>query len=412
VKGRFHPKRGRVLHFVGHSAPHSQVGYTVRTHSLARAQLEAGLEPHVVTRLGFPWDDGVEGAEMLDELNGVRYHRLRASGPTPGLLGARLAETVRQAAELVRHVRPAVLHAASDYRNALVALSVGGAFGVPVVYEVRGFWEETRLAVQGPGAAHRECYLWHRERELECMRRADRVVTLAETMRGHLMEWGVPADAIDVISNAVDTEKFTPATRDPALALELGIASDETVLGYVSSFSTYEGIRYLIDAVARLAAAGERVRCLLVGDGEERRALEAHAADLGVSHLMLFTGRVPHDVVLRYYGLIDVFVVPRTADRVSQLVTPLKPYEAMAAARTVVVSRVPALVEMIDDGVTALSFVPEDADDLARVVQGLIADPARREAIATAGRAWVCRERTWRDNGRRYLDLYRSLGAA
>jgi len=410
--GRFRRRRGCVLHLVGHSAPHSQAGYTVRTHSVARAQLEVGLEPHVVTRLGFPWDDGNAAAALLDELDGVQYHRLRASGGTPGHLGERLSETVRLVAELIRSVRPSVLHAASDYRNALVALTLGRAFGLPVVYEVRGFWEETRLAAQGPGADERECYLWHRERELDCMRNADRVVTLAQTMRRHLIERGVAADAIEVISNAVDTTKFHPVQRDAALAERLGIASDETVLGYISSFSSYEGIRYLIDATARLAASGERVRCLLVGEGEESRALEAHVESLGAGPLVCFTGRVPHHDVLAYYGLIDVFVVPRTADRVSQLVTPLKPYEAMATARTVVVSRVPALVEMIEDGVTGLSFRPEDADDLARVVRDLISDPVRRAGLADAGRDWVCRNRTWHRNGEHYLDLYRTLDAA
>jgi glycosyltransferase involved in cell wall biosynthesis len=374
--------------------------------------LEVGLEPHVVTRLGFPWDNGVKGARLCDVIDGVSYHRLRGNDPTPGLLGERLSETVLRAAELVKRLRPAVLHAASDYRNALVALAVGQAFGLPVVYEVRGFWEETRLAVQGPGAAERECYLWHSARELECMRQADRVVTLAETMRWRLMERGVDADAITVIPNAVDTEKFVPAGRDEVLAARLGLAPDETVLGYISTFSSYEGIRYLIDATARLAADGRRVRCLLVGDGEQRGELEAHAATAGVSDLVVFTGRVPHADVLAYYGLIDVFVVPRTDDRVSQLVTPLKPYEAMATGRAIVVSRVPALAEMIEEGQTGLAFRPEDADDLASVVEGLIDDPARRSALGSAGRAWVCRHRTWHGNGDRYLQLYRDLEAA
>ena len=421
LQGQWHPpepsrrgyrsKRGRVLHIVGHSAPHSQVGYTIRTHSIARAQLQVGLKPHVVTRLGFPWDDGVAGAESLDELDGVRYHRVRGRGPTSRQLGERLSETVLQTAEVVKRVRPAVLHAASDYRNALVALAVGSSFGIPVVYEVRGFWEETRLASQGAGAGERECYLWHAERELECMQQADRVVTLAQTMRARIVERGVDAAAITVIPNAVDTERFVPVGRDAALAERLGIAPDEVMVGYISSFSSYEGIRYLIDATARLAGSGRRVRCLLVGDGDQRLDLEAHAQAAGIADRVIFTGRVPHGDVLAYYGLIDVFVVPRTDDRVSQLVTPLKPYEAMATGRAVVVSRVPALAEMILEGETALAFRPEDADDLAAVLEGLLDDPARRAELGAAGREWVCRHRTWRGNGDLYLELYRALGA-
>ena len=409
---RFRPRRGTILHLVGHSAPHSQVGYTVRTHSVTRAQRQAGLEPHVVTRLGYPWDDGFADAGGCDELDGVLYHRLRSAGGTPAHLGHRLAATVHAAAEVVREVRPAVLHAATDYRNALVALTLGKAFRLPVVYEVRGFWEETRLAAQGHGAVERECYVWHRERELECMRHADRVVTLAQVMRAELVERGVPGDAISVVPNAVDVDAFPTPQRDDELATRLGIRAGETVVGYISTFSHYEGIRFLLDAVANLRAGGAPVRCLLVGDGEERAALEAQAAALGLREHVVFTGRVPHAQVLAYYSLIDVFVVPRTADRVSQLVTPLKPYEAMATGRAVVVSRVPALVEMVEEGVTGLGFEPEDPRDLASVVGGLVTDPDRRAALGDAGREWVRSHRSWRENGLRYLELYRSLGAA
>jgi glycosyltransferase involved in cell wall biosynthesis len=244
------------------------------------------------------------------------------------------------------------------------------------------------------------------------MRQADHVVTLADTMRERLVERGVDAAAITVIPNAVDTERFVPVGRDPALAELLGISPDETVLGYISSFSHYEGIRYLIDATARLAASGRRVRCLLVGDGDQRAILEAHAEAAGIADRVLFTGRVPHADVLAYYGLIDVFVVPRTDDRVSQLVTPLKPYEAMAAGRALVVSRVPALVEMIVEGVTALAFGPEDTNDLVAVLEGLVDDPARRAELGAAGRQWVCANRTWRGNGDLYRELYHDLGAA
>jgi glycosyltransferase involved in cell wall biosynthesis len=217
---------------------------------------------------------------------------------------------------------------------------------------------------------------------------------------------------VTVIPNAVDTEQFFPVERDTVLAERWGLAPDETVLGYISSFSSYEGICYLIDATARLAAMGRRVRCLLVGDGELRSELEAHAEAAGVRELVVFTGRVAHADVLAYYGLIDVFVVPRTDDRVSQLVTPLKPYEAMAAGRAIVVSDLPALTEMIVKGRTALTFRPEDAEDLAIVIGGLIDDPARRAALGRAGREWVCSERTWLGNGDRYLELYRDLGVA
>jgi glycosyltransferase involved in cell wall biosynthesis len=152
---------------------------------------------------------------------------------------------------------------------------------------------------------------------------------------------------------------------------------------------------------------------LLVGEGEERATLEAEANRLGLDDgTVIFTGRVPHGEIQRYYSIIDVFVVPRTNDRVSRLVTPLKPFEAMALERAVVVSGVDALVEIVSDGETGLTFRPEDATNLADVVEPLLEDPGRRAALGTAARAWVTAHRTWRQNGERYRALYERLGAA
>jgi PEP-CTERM/exosortase A-associated glycosyltransferase len=400
---------GRVLHLVGRSLPYMQTGYSVRTRYVTLAQRGSGLDPHVVTQLGFPWADGVEEAPVHEELDGISHHRLGADDPIPARLDRRLDLNAKALMDLVRRLRPAAIHAASDYRNALLALAVGRACGIPVVYEVRGFWEDTWSSKQGKGAAEAVAYRWRRERELECMRRADRVVTLAGVMRQELMARGIPGGKIVVVPNAVDPAAFQPVDRDSALARELGIDPGEVVVGYVSSFVAYEGIRFLIEATARLARRGLPVRCLLVGDGEERGVLEDRARELGVEGRVVFTGRVPHRDVARYYGLIDVFVVPRTGHRVCQMVTPLKPYEAMAMERAVVVSGVQALREMVVPGKTGLVFHPEDPEHLADVLEPLIRSPERRRTLGRAARDWVRRHRTWTQNGDRYAELYREL---
>ena len=241
------------------------------------------------------------------------------------------------------------------------------------------------------------------------MHRSDAVVTLAEVMKRQLVERGVPTEKITVIPNAVDVDAFRPVPRDMGLAMQLGLAPDEAVLGYVSSFAPYEGITYLIEALAILRDRGHRVRALLVGDGDERSRLEQKAAELGVADHVIFTGRVPHVQVLQYYSLIDLFIVPRTADRVSQLVTPLKPYEAMATARLVVVSRVEALREMVVEGSTGLAFEPENAADLARVVEPFLFDAEARMRMGASARQWVVAHRTWKQNGQTYRALYDSL---
>ncbi|RZU49769.1 glycosyltransferase involved in cell wall biosynthesis [Krasilnikovia cinnamomea] len=403
------PVPNRVLHLVGKSLPEAQAGYTLRTHFIATAQQAAGLDPHVATELGF-------GADTDAVVDGITYHRVQ--GPAQGTLPLDqwLSQHVERTAELVRQLRPAVLHPASNYLNALTALAIGKAYGIPVVYETRGFWEETWLSrqIQRAGwdypevvAKYGEPDIYRMRRDLEdrCRREADRVVTLADVMADRIVLGGVPRDRIHVVPNAVDTDRFPVLSRDADLAQRLGIPADTTVVGYISSLAEYEGIDTLLRAYARLDG---RVALLIVGDGVERENLQQLAADLGASGVH-FTGQVPHDQVLRYYSLIDVFVVPRRPTEVCHLVTPLKPFEAFATGRAVVLSDVRALAGIARESGAAELFTAGDPGSLVTVLRRLLADPDRRRELAEAGAAWVRQERTWSANARLYARLYEEL---
>ena len=403
--------RGRVLHLLERTAPHHLAGNTVRTHSIGRAQARAGLEVHAVTHPGFPWNVGVEDAAACDVLDDVHYHRLRDPGPKgTTALDERLCRHLHLASELVEDLRPAVLHPHSKFANALIALELGRRFGIPVVYEVRGFPEE-RLWSPRNSRARIDSGATPRRLEQACWQRADHITTLAEVMKRHIVASGVPPEKVTVVTNAIDPEELTPADRDPALAAELGLPDGVPVVGYISTFAPYDGIQYLIRAIARLRDRGRRVHGLLVGDGSVRGALEAEVDALELRDRVTFTGFVDHDDVARYYGLLDVFVVPRTNEPVSNLVTPLKPYEAMATERAVVMSKTTALSEMGIEGETARFFTPEDPDSLADVLEALSADPAQRREMASRGRAWVAEHRTWERNVALYEDIYERLGA-
>jgi glycosyltransferase involved in cell wall biosynthesis len=233
-------------------------------------------------------------------------------------------------------------------------------------------------------------------------------------MRQEILDRGeIAADSVVVIPNGVDVARFTPGPRDERLAASLGIAAGETVVGYISGLMAYEGIDYLIRAVALLRDRGRTVRLLIVGDGEARASLVATAKEEGLDDsTVIFTGRVPYRDIVRYYRTIDIFVVPRTNDRVSRLVTPLKPFEAMAMAKALLVSGVDALLEIIPDDRTGRSFTPEDPTSLADALEPLLDDPLLRQELGTAARAWVTEHRTWDRVGRQYLELYQRLGVA
>jgi glycosyltransferase involved in cell wall biosynthesis len=409
---------GRVLHLVSDALPSVSAGYTIRTHEIVLAQRAAGLEPHVATRCGFPVTQGRIDGRRLVTLDGVPYRRLLPwhlpghgdADPKLAALGEKLA------ARLTQEIKPAVLHAASNFVNARLALALGQRYGLPVVYEVRGFWEDTWLSRHPDGASLASSELYQRSRalETECMLAADLVVTLGEAMREEIEARGVPATQILIVPNAVSDDFLAPLPELPdvsGLRAELGIGPGEYVVGEVTSLVPHEGIGTLLEAVAILRARGVPARALIVGDGPERAALQRQAAEAGLAQAAVFTGRVPAAKVRQFHALLDIFVVPRTSDRVCQLVTPLKPVEAMASGLCVVTSEVKALTEIVKHEVTGMQTVPQDPVSLADCLELLIYSPDIRRKLGDNAREWVSRDRTWARNAARYKDAYARLGA-
>jgi glycosyltransferase involved in cell wall biosynthesis len=404
--------RGRVLHLVNDALPTTGAGYTIRTHEIVLAQKAAGLDPHVVTRAGFPVTQGTLDTRRLVTLDGIPYHRL-LPWRIPTRADRAAATGLKLAAQLTEQVKPSVLHAASNYVNATVALAIGKTNGLPVVYEVRGFWEDTWLSrhPDSEKLARSELYRLNRDLETRCMLAADLVVTLGETMREEIVARGVPADKILIVPNAVSEDFLQPLPDARKLREELGIKPGEHVIGEVTSLVPHEGIGTLLEATRILEDRGLTVRALVVGDGPERPALQRQAADLGLSEVAIFTGRVPATKVREFHALLDIFVVPRTPDRVCQLVTPLKPVEAMASGLCVVTSDVQALAEIIKPDVTGMLTIPQDPVALADSLELLVCSPDVRRKLGDNAREWVARDLTWAHNAVRYRDAYARLGA-
>jgi glycosyltransferase involved in cell wall biosynthesis len=454
---------GRVLHLVTDALPTVNVGYTVRTQQIALAQRAVALDPHVVTKAGFPVAQGHLDGRRVVEVDGVPYHRLLPYRlPSHADAAARLG--LQMAARLAERLRPAVLHAASNYLNGELALALRDAYGLPVIYEARGFWEETWLSrhgvhVQeapaaadaaaphapatpaGGGAGGREhsgegsflsgtgagtvapgrlpeadltvsdFYLRSRDRETHCMVQADLVVTLGEVMKAEIAARGVPAEKIIVVPNAVSDEFLQPLPDGRRLRERLGIRRGELVVGVVSNLVPYEGIGTLLEAIAELRRRGIAVRPLIVGDGTERTALERQAGQLGLAGTAIFTGRVPMAEVRSYHAVLDIFAVPRTSDRVCQLVTPLKPVEAMASGLCVVASDVGALREIIKPDVTGALATPGDPASFADIMEPLLYSSDIRRKLGVSAREWVARDRTWARNAAVYRAAYERLGA-
>ncbi|WP_162260167.1 glycosyltransferase family 4 protein [Terrabacter sp. Root181] len=399
----------RVVHVVTNALPEVQAGYTVRTQGLVEGQRAAGIEAHVCTPPGFPVAQGHLGAAPFTTLAGVPYHRDLGAGRRLDLPDRHLQAYAATVAALGRSVGADVLHAHSRHVNAQAALLAGRRLGVPVVYEARGFLEET-WRTRG-GDADSDFYRWTRETETRCLSLADAVVTLSRSMRDDVVARGVDASRVHVIGNCVPDALLTEAVDGGPVREALGIGPDDVVVGTVSTLNAYEGIDVLLDAGALLDDA--RLVVLVVGDGPARDRLTRQAAELrrsGTRTRFVLTGRVPHSRTREHHAAIDVFCLPRRATPVTRLVPPLKPVEAMALGRPVVVTDLPPLREIVgpDRGVV----VPEaDPELLAQAVRELVSDPDRRSRLGARGRDHVASERTWSVAAAAYGQVYEQVQA-
>ncbi len=387
-----------VLHVLDHSVPlHS--GYSYRSQSIVEFQRRLGLRPVVLTSP----KHGSE-ADGVETIEGLRYYRTaRERGRVPFVrefqLMARMASRV---AAVARAERAALIHAHSPVLNGLPALWAARHLNLPVVYEARAFWEDAAVD-QGKFREGSGRYRLIRALETYLFKRADRVAVICEGMRQELVTRHVDGRRVIVIPNGVDTNAFQPVTRAYDLAARYGLDGGLT-LGYFGSFYHYEGLRFLLEALPDLRRHVPGARLLLAGGGEEEATLRRLGEPLG--NAVVFAGRVPHADIRRLYSVIDVFVCPRRRMRLTELVTPLKPLEAMAMGIPVLASDIGGHAELVSDGETGLLFKAESPESLVEQASRLGRDPELRAQLGAGGRRWVESERTWERIVTRYLPIY------
>ena len=387
----------RILHILDHSVPlHS--GYTFRTLSILREQRKLGWETFQLTT-----PKQGPGESLQENVDGLAFYRTPA--PTNANLLSQMRLTAARLAEIVDGVRPHVIHAHSPVLNALPSLWVGRRKRLPVVYEMRASWEDAAVD-HGTTVEGSLRYKFSRALETFALRRADQVTTICEGLRADIAIRGIAVERITVIPNAVDATAFKFGVEaDPDLRQSLGLAG-ATVLGFAGSFYGYEGLDLLIEAARRMLPSHPCLRVLLVGGGPQEAALKEQVNQCGLQARVIFTGRVPHEQVQRYYELIDVLAYPRKPSRLTELVTPLKPLEAMAQGRMLVASDVGGHRELIRHGETGFLFRAGDVGALEREIDNVLSRRASWPQIRMQARRFVEVERNWSASISRYKGVY------
>ncbi|MFT6891733.1 MAG: PEP-CTERM/exosortase A-associated glycosyltransferase, partial [Halioglobus sp.] len=376
----------KILHILDHSIP-LQSGYTFRTRNILRHQRELGWQTVHVTGLKHKAD----WSGLYEEVDGLHFYR---TPDTAGILSDLrvwnqwlvVKTLAKRIEEVIERERPDVLHAHSPALNGLAALRANKKFGLPVVYECRAFWEDAAVD-HGTSKEHGLRYRLTRALETRVFKRADAVTTICEGLRRDIVDRGLLESKVTVIPNAVDIDHFQVNERvNETLAGQLGL-SNTTVLGFIGSFYAYEGIPLLLDALPKMIAGNSKIRLLLVGGGPQEALIKKKVVELGLQDVVVMTGRVPHADVQEYYNLVDIFVYPRLSMRLTDLVTPLKPLEAMAQGKLVVASDVGGHHELIRHGENGSLFKADCVESLALAVADMLKDKEAWPAIRQAGRA-------------------------
>ncbi len=398
-----------VLHVLDHSIP-LQSGYTFRTRAILREQRALGWKTTQVTS---PKHNPGKSLPPVETVDGLEFYRcdeakgLLATLPVMGQWSV-IHVLTKRLIEVARSLRPDILHAHSPALNGVAAIRAGRALGIPVVYEVRGFWEDAAVS-HGTSSEGGLRYRLTRAMETWVLRRADEVTCICEGIRRDIIARGITPEKITIVPNAVDASRFQPVgARDQAVEKRLNLVG-KRVVAFIGSFYAYEGLDLLVAAMPKLISAHPDIRLLLVGGGEVADAIQQQIAQLGLQDVVILTGRVPYEEVESYYSVTDVLVYPRKSMRLTELVTPLKPLEAMAQKSMFLASDVGGHKELVQDGVTGALFKADDVDDLVRSLLRLLDQEQTWPAIRDAGRQFVENERNWPNSVANLKPVYQRL---
>lgn len=403
--------KASVVYLLHNSLPYFSGGYATRSNGIMGGIKDNGWNIKAISRLGFP-NDTKKGPAINSEHNshGINYSLLIDDTvsvyDTPADVYLRLYGEALY--EKLKDSPPSIIHAASFYMNGIAAVYAAKKLGCKSVYEVRGLQELSKIS-RHPYWLNSEHYKFYEKMETQAALDADAVFTLTAALKNEFINRGVPADKISILPNGVHSDRFKPVAKNEEILDSLNLR-DCIVIGFVGSFVDYEGIDVLLQSIKICRdTLDAKFHLLMVGDGAYYTEAVQLANELGISEIVTFTGRIPHDDVEKYYSVIDICPLPRKGLPVCEMVSPLKPFEAMAMGKVVIASDVAALAEIVDDGVTGLLHKKDDHHDLANKICELITDHDLRTRLGKAAREWVVSERDWKVIAKRVDTVYHNL---
>jgi len=396
----------KIAQIIDQSIPYVS-GYSIRSKYIANSLRKLGVDLEVFTSPIFDY------ASQKEEHCKIWYFRTRVAGWSSVKKIKFFKEYV-----IINSIKNTILnnwqedykliHAYSSVLNGLAGLAVARKKKVPVIYEVRALWEDAAVE-QGKTRENSLRYNATRKIETDLLRKVDKITVICEGLKRDIITRGIPENKITVVPNGVDLEDFKPIAKDEEIIKKYSLNGFK-IIGFIGTFFSFEGIEVLIKSIPSIAQKIPNVKFMIVGGGEVEKYLKELVEKEKLSQWVIFTGRVKHEDVKRYYSIMDILVYPRISKRITEMVTPVKPLEAMALGKTVIGSDVGGIKELIKDGETGLIFKAGDYKDLADKCIFTLNNPSLMKDINIRARNYVEKERNWLEICKRYLDVYKELG--
>ena len=398
----------KILHILNHSFPLLD-GYASRSQSIFIAQRAMGFSPVILTSPKHEEDWKQECPEK-ETIDGFQFYRTGKNlfGKIPVL--GEIIQMLMVLAKLIRVIKiekPVILHAHSPVLNAIPAALAGKWFKLPVVYEIRAFWEDAGV---DQATYKNKSFKYELVKSLETLicKRVDHIAVLCEGIRKDLVSRGIDNKKITPVFNGINPENFKPCTPDLELIDRWNI-SGKKVIGFIGSFYRYEGLDLLVEAYSKIAKTNPDLTLLLIGGGEMEAQLKKLVESHNLTDRVLMPGRIPHDRIKGVYALIDILIYPRYSVRLTELVTPLKPLEAMAMGKTVIASDIGGHRELISHKKTGVLFQAGNATALSESILSVYRDPDLMAVLGNQGIKYVMENKTWLTTTSVYKTIYSHL---
>jgi glycosyltransferase involved in cell wall biosynthesis len=289
--------------------------------------------------------------------------------------------------------KPDLIHAHFSYPDGFGMIELAKKWNIPLVISALGTIER-KVAYEGSYTSRQI---------IKAMNFADKVLSVSEDLKLHIVNLGINENNVIVVPNGVDTEKFKPAGKENARKL-LNLPLDKNIILFVGALRSIKGVDYLIEAAKNFVDSNTEL--YLVGrDDGLKKSLKKMAQDFKITDFIKFIGPVNHEDIPLWISASDILVLPSLSEGRPNVVL-----EALACEVPVVATDVGGIPELIINGETGYLVPAKNPLELSEKVNKLLGDENQREKMGKFGRKSIIqRGLTWEAHAKKTVDIYSKL---